>query len=274
MNTGNLVRGGRVVLGVFAANLRRLCSSRGISLAQAARDLDLGKVQFQRFLRAESFPKPNLLHRICVYFATDARILTEAWPFADAAARAPSEAEPLRGLLQAARYTGVSPAYFDHDPGLPDGHYTFFRLSMSLSGHIARSVVQIKTLKQCRILRAYDVPVPPPPGWPPRNLRDREFRGIVFRQAVGTTILLVHETSQALSSIYLQPQTSHFADTRYYGVTNYGRMSQPEVTNTTRVVWIAVPPRMSLILRAHRARGLYKPDAVPQDIADFLLHPL
>ncbi|MBL8560854.1 MAG: helix-turn-helix transcriptional regulator [Gemmobacter sp.] len=262
-----------MVLGVFAANLRRLCSSRGVTLAQAARDLDLGKVQFQRFLRAESFPKPNLLHRICLYFGTDARILTEAWPFA-APPPPPAEAPPLAGLVQAARYAGLSPAYFDPDPGLPDGHYTFFRRSMSLGGHIARSVVQIKTLEQCRILRAYDVPVAPAPGWPPRRLRDREFRGMVLRQAVGTTILLVHEASQALSSIYLQPQTSHFADTRYYGVTNYGRMSQPEVTNTTRVVWIAVPPRLSLILRAHRARGLYKPDAVPQDIADFLLHPL
>ena len=263
-----------MVLGVFAANLRRLCSSRGISLAQAARDLDLGKVQFQRFLRAESFPKPNLLHRICLYFGTDARILTEAWPFADLAAVTKTEAGPLGGLEQAARYAGLSPAYFEPDPGLPDGHYTFFRRSMSLSGHIARSVVQIKTLERCRVLRSYDVPVPPLPGWPPRSLQEREFRGMVFRQAVGTTIILVHTASQALSSIYLQPQTSHFADTRYYGVTNYGRMSQPEVTNTTRVVWIAVPPRLSVILRAHRARGLYKPDAVPQDIADFLLHPL
>ena len=266
--------GCKVVLGVFAANLRRLCGSRGISLAQAARDLDLGKVQFQRFLRAESFPKPNLLHRICLYFETDARILTEPWPFPPSPAIPQAGPEPLAGLLEAAHYAGLTPAYFDPDPGLPDGHYTFFRRSMSLSGHIARSVVQIKTLKSCRVLRSFDVPVPPLAGWPPRSLSDREFRGMVLRQAVGNTIILVHVASQALSSIYLQPQTSHFADTRYYGVTNYGRMSQPEVTNTTRVVWIAVPPRLSLILRAHRARGLYKPDAVPQDIADFLLHPL
>lgn len=263
-----------MVLGVFAANLRRLCSSRGVSLAQAARDLDLGKVQFQRFLRAESFPKPNLLHRICLYFGTDARILTEHWPFAAPLTSSASDTAPLSGLLQAAQYAGLSPAYFDSDPGLPDGHYTFFRRSMSLSGHIARSVVQIKSLEHCRILRAYDVPLAPSPGWPPRSLQDREFRGIVFRQAVGTTIILVHKASQALSSIYLQPQTSYFSDIRYYGVTNYGRMSQPEVTNTTRVVWIAVPPRLSLILRAHRARGLYKPEEVPQDIADFLGHPL
>ena len=73
-----LCAGERVVLGVFAANLRLLCEKRGVSQAQAARDLDLGKVQFQRFLRAESFPKPNLLQKICRYFDTDARILTEA----------------------------------------------------------------------------------------------------------------------------------------------------------------------------------------------------
>lgn len=261
-----------MVLGVFAANLRRLCSSRGVTLAQAARDLDMGKVQFQRLLRSESYPKPNLLQRVCAYFETDARILTEPWPFSSAPSS--TAADALAGLVQAARYSGLGPAYLNPDPGLRDGHYTFFRRSMSLSGHIARSVVQIKTLDQCRVLRAYDLPLPPAHGWPPLRPRDREFRGLVLRQAVGTTIILVHEAAQALSSIYLQPQTSHFADIRYYGVTNYGRMSQPDVTNTSRVVWVAVPPKLSLILRAHRARGLYKPDAVPQDIADFLLHPL
>lgn len=260
------------VLAIFGENLRRLCAARDLSLAQAARDLGLGKVQFQRMLKAESFPKPNLLQRICLYFGTDARILTETWPFP------PPELPPLpkvmAGLMQVAQYTALPESHFAPDPGLPDGHYTFFRRSMSRYGYVARTVVQIKSLSQSRILRAFDFPQPKQSGWSRKTPKQREFRGMVFKQGVGTTIILVHPESHALSSIYLQPQTTHYADTRYYGVTNYGRIEQADIVNTTRLVWIAVEPRFSDILQAHRARGLYRPEEVPQDIADFLFRPL
>ncbi|CUH76619.1 helix-turn-helix domain-containing protein [Tropicibacter naphthalenivorans] len=61
---------------LFGQNLRKLCERRP-SIAAVARDLDVNKVQFNRYLNGESYPKPQLLKEICAYFGTDARIMTE-----------------------------------------------------------------------------------------------------------------------------------------------------------------------------------------------------
>ncbi|RCW84108.1 helix-turn-helix domain-containing protein [Paracoccus lutimaris] len=63
-------------LPVFGQNLRLLTSLKG-SQAKAAMDLDIGRIQYQRYLRGSSFPKPHILKKICDYFRVDARILIE-----------------------------------------------------------------------------------------------------------------------------------------------------------------------------------------------------
>lgn len=65
---------------VFGRNLRLLCEQRA-SPSAAARDLGINHVQMHRYLRGEAFPKPAVLKRICDYFGTDARIMTDPLPF-------------------------------------------------------------------------------------------------------------------------------------------------------------------------------------------------
>ena len=64
------------VLPIFGENLHDLCRIAGSSAA-VARELGVNRVQFNRFLKSEAFPKPNLLQKICDRFGVDARILTE-----------------------------------------------------------------------------------------------------------------------------------------------------------------------------------------------------
>ena len=61
---------------IFGQNLRRL-SMDYPSIAGLCRDLGINRTQFNRYLSAESFPRPDVLHRICQFFGTDARILLE-----------------------------------------------------------------------------------------------------------------------------------------------------------------------------------------------------
>jgi len=58
---------------VLGANLRRL--ARGLNITQVARDLDIHRTQFNRYLHGESFPGPELLARICRHFKVDANIM-------------------------------------------------------------------------------------------------------------------------------------------------------------------------------------------------------
>ena len=59
---------------MLGANLRRL--TRGaVSISALCRDLGINRTQFNRYLAGESFPRPDVLHRICSFFDVDARIL-------------------------------------------------------------------------------------------------------------------------------------------------------------------------------------------------------
>ena len=58
---------------VLGANIRRL--TKGLNITQVARDLNIHRTQFNRYLHGESFPGPELLARICRHFKVDANIL-------------------------------------------------------------------------------------------------------------------------------------------------------------------------------------------------------
>ena len=61
---------------IFGANLRQL-SSEYRSIAGLCRELGINRTQYNRYLSGESFPRPDVLHRICEFFGKDARILLE-----------------------------------------------------------------------------------------------------------------------------------------------------------------------------------------------------
>ena len=52
------------VLRVFGENLRLLGKMRA-SIASVCRDLDINRVQLNRYMSGHSLPKPNVLQQIC-----------------------------------------------------------------------------------------------------------------------------------------------------------------------------------------------------------------
>ncbi|MFA3917908.1 helix-turn-helix domain-containing protein [Ruegeria sp. 2012CJ15-1] len=59
---------------IFGDNLRQL-SRTYPSISELSRQLGINRTQFNRYLSGESFPRPDVLDRICSFFGTDARIL-------------------------------------------------------------------------------------------------------------------------------------------------------------------------------------------------------
>ena len=61
---------------IFSSNLRQLCDNYG-PISQLSSELGINRTQFNRYLSGNSFPRPDVLFRICKFFGLDARILLE-----------------------------------------------------------------------------------------------------------------------------------------------------------------------------------------------------
>ncbi|MGC0225182.1 helix-turn-helix domain-containing protein [Pseudooceanicola nitratireducens] len=61
----------------FAANLDILIQRRGLPISALCRELGINRTQFNRYKSAESWPRPDVLDRICRYFGVNARIYLE-----------------------------------------------------------------------------------------------------------------------------------------------------------------------------------------------------
>lgn len=59
---------------MFGANLRQLASQYP-TISGLTQQLGINRTQFNRYLSGESFPRPDVLDRICRFFQIDARIL-------------------------------------------------------------------------------------------------------------------------------------------------------------------------------------------------------
>ncbi len=55
---------------VFGQNLRLLCQGHS-TISSICRELEINRTQFNRYLSGESFPQPDVLHKICSFFKTD-----------------------------------------------------------------------------------------------------------------------------------------------------------------------------------------------------------
>lgn len=58
---------------LFSSNLRVLTKDRVVSTI--CKNAEINRTQFNRFLSGESFPRPDVLDRICRFFEVDANIL-------------------------------------------------------------------------------------------------------------------------------------------------------------------------------------------------------
>ena len=79
---------------VFSQNLKELMGPAP-NVSALCRELSLNRTQFNRYLAGESFPRPDILQKICLHFGLDARIMLQ--PLSELK-NAPSNAQAFYGL--------------------------------------------------------------------------------------------------------------------------------------------------------------------------------
>ncbi|MCQ0092748.1 helix-turn-helix domain-containing protein [Roseovarius sp. M141] len=239
---------------IFGENLRSL-SADYPSIAGLCRDLGINRTQFNRYLSGDSFPRPDVLHRICQFFDTDARILLERVELMGNASF------DLLSHPAVAGFFGAAPIAVPTDL-FPNGIYRFVRRSFIDEAQFVMGLVLIHREDGYTFLRGYE----PREAMRSQGLstapRDREFRGIVMRQEEGIMIIVTHRNSMACSFNFLTPETS-FQRNLWEGYVTRTVREKISGIRAARMVYEHLGRNTGAILSAARTAGLIGIQDVP-----------
>jgi len=238
---------------VFGQNLRHL-SKEHRSIAALCRKLGINRTQFNRYLSGESFPRPDVLHKICRFFDVDARILLEPV----ASIRNPNESLLDHPHIKA--FFGSQPAEVP-EALFPSGFYRFIRGSFFSEDHCVVGLVHVTRRSGYTFIRGYD---------PARTLlnhairlpaREREYRGVVLRQDEGVMAITMRRYSMSCSFTYLTLERV-LPTPLWEGFAARAAREKPKTRRAGRVIYQHLGKDPSAILRAARETGLAQDDGI------------
>ncbi|MFW2542555.1 helix-turn-helix domain-containing protein [Primorskyibacter sp. 2E107] len=180
---------------MLGANLRQL-SEKSASISALCRELGVNRTQYNRYLAGESFPRPDVLHRICSYFGVDARILLE-----------PVEkiASVKTGLFEhpdVSDFVGRSAEQVAEDD-FPSGFYRFARRSFLHDDMIVQGLTYVYRKDGHTFLRGFEAKQAMAEQGLPTAPGQREFRAVVMPQEDGVALMISRRGAQTASFNYL-----------------------------------------------------------------------
>ena len=233
---------------IFGANLLVL-SKDYESITALALELGINRTQFNRYLSGESFPRPDVLSRICDFFKVDARILLE----------------PLVTEEPESSFTSLAPFVNDYfvsgrrrlsEDVFPSGFYKFSRRSFIEPDLFVIGLIFVFREDQNTFLKGYETCDAVRMQSLPTTREVREFRGIILQQEEGIAIIASRKRAMTSSFNYLH-RVASFDNNFWVG---YITRTVPESSvdlRVTRLVYEYIPQNTSSVLQAARAKGFY-----------------
>lgn len=266
------------VLPVFGQNLRLLTSIRGTQ-AKVATDLDIGRIQFQRYLRGDSFPKPHILKKICDYFCVDARILIEPLTkeLLDEMLLGRSTVPALAHRskwLSALGFAVPDQDYFDNSGALEEGVYVAWHWCGARKNTILRRLFKISRQNGVLVMRGYSPGSFFIPGTP---LKQREYRGVCLNLKNRGYVLLTFfpKPSNMISMAFVTPmRLSEYSSDVFVGFTAFSRDELPDMPRLSRVVIEKIDLSHDHLLKQAKIGAFFRLDEVPAAFADLLGSPV
>lgn len=180
---------------MLGANLRTL-STQAVSISALCRELGINRTQFNRYLAGESFPRPDVLHRICSYFQVDARILLEPVDSIETATSGPLQHPAVE------EYLGSSTSSISEDE-FPSGFYRFARRSFLDDDSYLQGLIYVFRKDGFTFMRGFEAKDAMKQQALPTDPATREFRGVVLRQDDGVATLVSRKGVATASFNYL-----------------------------------------------------------------------
>lgn len=212
---------------MFGANLRVL-SQEYTSISELCRQLVINRTQFNRYLSGESFPRPDVLDRICEFFNVDARILLE--PVMEL-----GRAEDVLNGPILADFVGVGLNAIPEDV-FPSGFYRFARRSFLDNTIFATGLVYAFRSDDICYVRGYE----PKEAMRQQGLATesaaREWRGYATRQEDGIALIISRRNAMTCSFNYLS-RVASFENNHWVGYVTRTVRESPTENRVTRMVY-------------------------------------
>ncbi len=231
---------------MFGANLRQLARQYR-SISDLSRKLGINRTQFNRYLSGESFPRPDVLDRICGFFGVDARILLE--PADSFSSHGTLLSDPYLADFVGVRLNDIPESYF------PNGFYEFSRRSFTDEANFVTGLVYIFRKSDNTFIRGYETRKSMQQQHLPVDPQTREYRGYLTRHEDGIAAIVSRRNSMTCSFNFLA-QVASFENNHWVG---YATRTVRESTSDTRVVRLAyehLGTDISKVLAAARGSGL------------------
>lgn len=180
---------------MFGTNLRHL-SQNYPSISELARQLGINRTQFNRYLSGESFPRPDILERICSFFEVDARILLE-----------PVETIGRQGQILngpfLSDFLGHGVRQLD-ETIFPTGFYRFTRRSFVNNDQFIIGLVYVfNEGNTATFIKGYEAREAMRFQGLPDTANMREFRGVVTTHEDGVAFIISRRHAMTYSFNYL-----------------------------------------------------------------------
>ena len=180
---------------VFGDNLRSLAREYP-SISELSRRLGINRTQFNRYLSGESFPRPDVLDRICNFFEVDARILLAPVETLDRPEGSALHSDYLKDFIDAGLMRVTEDVF-------PTGFYRFTRRSFISDESYVLGIVHVKRIDGVTYVRGYE----PRAGMRYQGLSthgpSREYRGYMPCHEDGVAFVLSRRNTLTYSFNYL-----------------------------------------------------------------------
>ena len=267
---------------VFGANLRKLCESQR-SIASVAKELDVNRIQFTRFLNGEAYPKPAVLKRIVEYFGVDSRIFTEPLTAEQLAASyagqvVEEEADQAFLGMYGMEYVLRGRTCFGPLKRLPNECVVMWRRSFSDPDSYFSMLVKFDVYRGCKVVRGYEPPVSKPQLFNRSESVDmnerenrREIRGLVMEMGAGFLITYFPPYPRTtVGSTYFHFDDGWADGGLLPGVSMLNRLPRDGLINYSNTVLEFLPQNLPAIVTAGKNCGFYKAEDVPDRIRNYL----
>ncbi|MDQ7069641.1 MAG: helix-turn-helix transcriptional regulator [Rhodobacterales bacterium] len=237
--------------GIFGANLRLLGASYP-SIAGLCRELGINRTQFNRYLSSESFPRPDVLHRICSFFGVDARILLQ--PVASLRDDTPS----LLNHPFIADYLGNGSLNIPEET-LPSGFYRFTRRSFVDDQMYVVGLVFVSRIDNNTFVRGYEAKESMRQQGLATDANTREFRGMFLAQEEGIAALIARHGAMTCSFNFLS-RVASIQNNFWEGYVTRTVRESLSGNRAARMVYEHIENDRGAVFAAARSAGLCRED--------------
>ncbi|WP_415920353.1 helix-turn-helix domain-containing protein [Tateyamaria sp. SN6-1] len=237
---------------MFGANLRQLARTYP-SISELSRQLGINRTQFNRYLSGESFPRPDVLARICDFFDVDARVLLEPVAAIEAGD------DPLNTSFLGP-FLGRDVSFVPEET-FPSGFYRFSRRSFLDQSKYVIGLVWVFRNKKTAFIRGFEARAAMAAQGLPMTRAAREFRGMLFRQEDGVASMISRQGSRTASFNFLT-RVSSFEQNYWVGYVARTVRESPDSERVVRMVYEYLGTGVGPAKAAGKAGGYCTADAL------------